>query len=107
MGAAAAAAVVIAKEKDLVAHFRRAGALSAASAKSATELGVDTRFAWYILERRAIIRDAGNGRYYLDEPAWAAHGTKRRRLAVALLVVVLGLLAISIFATIRAAAPRQ
>lgn len=104
---AAAAAVIIAKEKDLVAHFRLAGALSAASAKSATELGVDTRFAWYILERRAIIRAAGEGLYYLDEPAWMAHRRRRRRAAIALLVIVLGLLAISVFAAIRAAAAQH
>jgi hypothetical protein len=101
---AAAAAVIIAKERDLVAHFRFAGALSAASAKSATELGVDRRLAWYSLERRAIIREAGEGLYYLDEPAWLAHQKRRRRATIALLVIVLGLLAVSVFAAIRAAA---
>ena len=101
---AAAVAVIIAKEKDLVAHFRLAGALSATSAKSAAELGVERRLAWYSLERRAIIRDAGQGRYYLDEPAWLAHRKRRRGVAMVLLVVVLGFLAISVFAAIRAAA---
>lgn len=104
---ATAAAVIIAKEKDLVAHFRLARALSPASAKSATELGVDTRLAWYILERHAIIRDAGQGRYYLDEPAWLAHQKRRRRVAIAMLVIVLAVLAISVFLTMRVAAPQH
>ena len=107
MGAAAAAAVIIAKERDLIAHFRLSGALSPASAKSATELGVDRRFAWYALERRGIIRDAGDGRYYFDEPAWLAHRKRRRRAALALLIIMLGVLAISVLATLRAASPRR
>ncbi len=93
--ATAAAAVIIAKEKDLVAHFRRAGALSPATAKSVTELGVETRLAWSILEGRAIIREAGEGLYYLDEPAWVAHQQRRRRIAITLLAIVLVLLAVS------------
>jgi hypothetical protein len=99
---AAAAAVIIAKEKDLVAHFRLAGAVSAATAKSVTELGVDTRLAWNILERRAIIRDAGQGLYYLDELAWLTHQKRRRRRVMAVLVVVLGLFAVSAFVAMRA-----
>lgn len=101
--ATAAAAVVIAKEKDLVAHFRRAGALSPATAKSVADLGVDTRLAWSILEGRAIIREAGEGLYYLDEPAWVAHQERRRRIAIVMLVIVLALLAVSTFVTMKAA----
>ena len=99
--ATAAAAVIIAKEKDLVAHFRRAGALSPAKAQSATDLGVDTRLAWSILERRAIIREAGAGLYYLDEAAWVTHQQRRRRIALTMLVIVLGILAVSMFVTIQ------
>jgi hypothetical protein len=104
MGATAAAAVVviIAKENDLVDHFRRAGALSAASAKSATELGVDKNRAWYILERRGIIRDAGQALYYLDEVAWVAGKARRKRAAAAF--VVLGILAVGVLMAILAAA---
>ena len=101
--ATAAAAIIIAREKELVAHFRRAGALTPAKAKSATDLGVDPRLAWSILERRAIIREAGEGLYYLDEPAWVAHQQRRRRIATTMLVIVLTLLAISTFVTMQAA----
>src|SRR5215475_7903274 len=98
---AAVAAVIIAREKDLVAHFRAAKALSAGSAKSVGELGVDTRLAWRILERREIICDAGGGLYYLDEPAWIAHQSRRRRVAIVMLIMVFALLAVSMFAVSR------
>lgn len=101
------AAVIIAKEKDLIAHFRRAGALSPTTAKSVTELGVDTRFAWSILERHGIIRQAGQGLYYLDELAWLAHRTRRRRTAMTLLIIVFALLAVSTFVAMRATAARH
>ena len=105
--AAPVAAVIIRKEKDLIAHFRGAGALSPATAKSVTELGVDTRLAWSILEARAIIREAGEGLYYLDEPAWVAHQKRRRRIAMTMLVIVLAVLAVSTFVTMRATATRH
>ena len=105
--AAPVAAVIIAKEKDLIAHFRRAGALSPTNAKSVTELGVDTRLAWTILERRAIIRQAGEGLYYLDESAWLAHQKRRRRIAMTMLVIVLTLLAVSTLVTMYATAARR
>jgi hypothetical protein len=105
--AAPVAAVIIAKEKDLIAHFRRAGALSPTNARSVTELGVDTRLAWSILERHAIIREAGQGLYYLDEFAWLAYEKRRRRIAMIMLVIVLALLAVSTFVTMRATAARH
>ena len=105
--AASAAAVIIAKEKDLIAHFRRAGALGPTSAKSVTELGVDTRLAWNILERHAIICEAGHGLYYLDERAWLAHQRRRRRTSITLLIIVFALLAVSAFVAMRVAAARR
>ena len=98
---ATAVAIIISKEKDLVAHFRLAGALSATTAKSVTELGVDTRLAWNILERHAIIRETGRGLYYLDEVAWLAHQKRRRRMAMTVLVIALAFLAVSTFVMMR------
>jgi len=87
MGASAVAAVIIRKEKDLVAHFERAGAVAAASAKSPAELGVHEQLAWKRLLDRAVIRAAAPGTYYLDRPSWEALRRTRRRM-----VLVLGLL---------------
>jgi hypothetical protein len=86
MGAAAAAAILIRKEKDLVEHFKQAGAMSPSSAKSSSDLGVHERFAWSRLVRDAVIREAAPGTYYLDESAWVALGQKRRRVALVLTI---------------------
>jgi hypothetical protein len=45
--------------------------------------------AWTRLARRAIIREAGDGRYYLDEPAWVAHQQMQKRIAMIMLAVAL------------------
>ena len=89
MGAAAAAAVIIRKEKDLVAHFRQAGAVAVSSAKSPSELGVHERMAWERLIERAVIREAAPGVYYLDEQSWNALRRMRQRMAIVLLSILL------------------
>jgi poly(3-hydroxybutyrate) depolymerase len=117
MGASAAVAIIIRKEKDLVAHFRAAGAISAATAKTPGDLGVHERVAWSRLASRAVVRQGTPGTYYLDEPSWEALRRTRRRMALVLLIVVLFVLIaalIPIFAaraqvspgnTLEAAAP--
>ncbi|MGH7670555.1 MAG: hypothetical protein ACRENQ_13795 [Gemmatimonadaceae bacterium] len=90
MGASAAAAIIMAKEKDLVAHFRRLGAVSPAKAKSASELGVEQRLAWSKLVRRDVIREARPGAFYLDEPSWTV--ARRQRLQLVLMLIVLALI---------------
>ena len=51
--------------------------------------GIDDGLVFRGLVERAILRDAGNGRYYLDEPSWVAHNTMRRRRAFIVLAVVI------------------
>lgn len=94
MGASAAVAILIRREKDLVAHFRSHGAVDAAHAMTPAALGVDQRLAWIALRNRAIIRDGAPGTFYLDEPSWEAAGRRRKRVAmVALVFVLLALIA--------------
>jgi hypothetical protein len=38
-----------------------------------------------------VLREAGPDRFYLDEESWTALGALRRRLALAMLVLVLGI----------------
>ncbi len=83
---ATAAAIIIKRERDLVDHFRRAGATSPQTAQSPAALGVETRLAWDILVRDAIIRTATGGTFYLDEPSWEAMGRRRRRIAIVIVV---------------------
>jgi hypothetical protein len=91
MGASVAAAVIIRKERELVEHFRDAGALSASTASSSSDLGVHERFAWIRLVERGVIREASPGRYYLDEPTWVALRQRRRTLAVVLTIFCVAL----------------
>ncbi len=86
---ATAAAIIIKRERDLVDHFRRAGATSPQTAQSPAALGVETRLAWDILVNGAIIRTGASGTFYLDEPSWEAMGRRRRRLAIVIAVFVM------------------
>jgi hypothetical protein len=80
---AAAAAIIIKREKDLVEHLRRAGATTPQTAQSPDALGVEENtFIWRALVNSAVIRAGTTGEYYLDEPSWEALGRRRRRLAV-------------------------
>lgn len=100
MGASVAAIVILRKQEDLVEHFRHAGATSSATAKSVDELGVDTRMVWHGMLRRAVVREASPGRFYLDEPSWEAmRGRRRRRVVIVLGVVVLALVAFVLLRT--------
>jgi hypothetical protein len=80
---AAAAAIIIKREKDLVEHFRRAAATNPQAAQSSGALGVEEgNFVWRRLVADAVIRPGAAGTYYLDEPSWEALGRRRRRVAV-------------------------
>src|SRR5690349_18100726 len=91
MGAAAAAIVIA--ERRIVEAFENAGATSVGTARPPDEVGVDAlSLSWRRLTNRAIIREAlpGSGLYYLDQPSWKALRRTRRRLAVVLLLIILG-----------------
>lgn len=91
MGAVAAAAIIH-KEKEIVANFRAANALTPAAARTPASLGVHEGFAFRRLREHAVLREAEGGRLYLDEPSWQALRAIRRRMAMVMmtLVVVLG-----------------
>lgn len=86
---ASAVAVLVAKERHIVDAFRRAGAIDARSAVTPSTIGVAERLAFRKLRQHAVLREAGPGTFYLDEPSWEALRSMRRRLAVAWLIVVL------------------
>jgi hypothetical protein len=89
MGTPAVVAVIIRREKDLVAHFQRAGALDRASAMTPSALGVEPQLAWDRLVSRGVICGGAPGTYYLDESAWAALRSMRRRMVTVLLLLVI------------------
>ena len=82
MTAGALAAVIIKKEKHIVAAFRDAGATSPAAAVSPDSLGVHQRIAFKKLTQGAALREAAPGRFYFDEPSWQAMRSFRKRMAL-------------------------
>jgi hypothetical protein len=93
----AAVAVVLAKERHIVAAFERLGATSPDRARTPAEAGVDEQgLGWSRLRERAIVREAGPGRFYVDIQSWQATRRTRRRLLFA--VVALMLLAVLLLA---------
>ena len=91
MGASGAVAVILIKEKEIVSAFREAGATSPASAVSTESIGVHERIAFYKLRQRAVLREAGAGLYYVDEPSWEALRGQRWRIALLLAILILTL----------------
>jgi hypothetical protein len=87
MGAAVAAVLV--KERHVVDAFLRAGATSPERAVVPEDIGVDLAgVGGRRLLRHAVLRATSPGRYYLDEPTWAAIRSTRRRLVFVLLIAV-------------------
>jgi len=95
----AAVAVLLAKERHIVAAFEQLGDVTPERARTPDEVGVDQRLAWRRLREREIVRDAGDGRYYLDVDVWRATRRLRRRMAVVLLTIVLLAFIVSIVLT--------
>jgi hypothetical protein len=88
MGAPAVAAVILRKERELVDLFRDAGATSPATSKSLNDVGVIQAWPLSRLRRRAIIREAAPGKFYVDEEVWQAMRGLRQRIVLTLLGVI-------------------
>jgi hypothetical protein len=93
----AAAAVILRKERDIVQLYRSAGATDAQSARAPDELGVARRVPFNLLVKHAVLREANEGRYYLDELSWQALRRIRRRVAIAVFVLCLLLFLVGVF----------
>ena len=99
---AAYAAIVIRREKDLVAHFELARATSPASAQSLQALQVEDNHFFRRLEKRAVIRQSPTGLYYLDQPSWNAMNATRRRTMIIMVAIAVALAVLVAFtATMR------
>ena len=81
----AAAAGMALKQKKIVRAFRDAGATSADRAATAAGLAIHQGVAFRILRGHGVLREAGDGRLYLDESAWEALRARRLRIALAIL----------------------
>ena len=80
----------------MVNRLRTAGAVNPQQARTLEQLGISRGVILRRLRERAVIRQAGPDRYYLDEPSWEAVRRGRRRaihvLWVIGLVIVLAVL---------------
>ena len=80
---------ILRKERQLVRHFREAGAVSPSSAKSLDGVQVGHHsLALRRLRHRVVIREAQPDRFYLDEEVWEALGRTRRQVSVAVLALI-------------------
>lgn len=91
----AAAAVIMRKQRDIVQVFQGAGATTPDRARDPDALGIDQSLVFKGLVRRAILREAKPGQFYLDEPSWKAMHSRRRIVVVVLLAVLLAGVAVA------------
>ena len=89
-----AVTVILIKERQVVDAFMRAGATSASAAVYPSDIGVDLGgVGGRRLIELAVLREAQEGRFYLDLLSWEALRRQRRRiLFVIMLVIALGAL---------------
>ena len=85
---AAVAAVIAAREREVVSAFRDVGATALVSAVTLDQVGVDRNVGFRRLRRHEVIREATPGRYYLDEGVWTAVRRTRRRLVLTLFAIL-------------------
>jgi hypothetical protein len=95
----AAVAIIMRKQRDVVYVFQGARATSPETARDPGELGVEQDLIFRGLVRRAVLRDAGNGRYYFDQPSWSALSSTRHRLAFVIASIVLIMIAFGVLVT--------
>jgi hypothetical protein len=95
---------ILRKERQVVRHFRDAGAISPSSAKSLEEVPEAHSLGLRRLRRRAVIREAQPDRFYLDEEVWVALGRTRLRVSLAVLALIV-LLLVGVVAVSRLIAP--
>jgi hypothetical protein len=91
-----AGVVILMNERRVVEAFRAAGATNAERARTLEALSLHDGLAVARLRDRAVIRDAGQGRFYVDLAAWHAVRRTRRRLLIVTSILILLALALYI-----------
>ena len=95
---------ILRKERRVVEHFREVGAVSPSRAVRLEDLHERYGLGLRRLRKRAVIREAETGRFYLDEEVWHALSRTRRRVSIAVLALIV-LLIIGVLAVRRVIAP--
>lgn len=89
--------VMMVKQRAIVRAFERAAATSAATACSPGQLGLRQGMAWQHLVQHTVLRCPGEGRYFLDTANWQRLRKLRQRVALGVMAMVFGLLALLLF----------
>ena len=89
--------VMMVKQRAIVRAFERAAATSVATACSPQQLGLTQGMAWQHLVQHTVLRCPGEGRYFLDTANWQRLRKRRQRVALGVLAIVVGLLALLLF----------
>jgi hypothetical protein len=87
-------AVMAHKQRALVRAFEQAAATTAATARTAEQLGLKPGMAWHQLVGHAVLRCPGEGRYFLDLTNWQRLRRRRRRIVLVTIAGVLTLVLI-------------
>ena len=77
------------RQRAIVRAFEQGAVTSAATARTAEQLGLKTGLAWHHLVGHAVLRCPGEGRYFLDVANWQRLRRRRRQLALMVVVAVL------------------
>ncbi|WP_426687813.1 hypothetical protein [Rhodanobacter ginsengiterrae] len=89
-------AVMMVKQRAIVRAFERAAATTVATACSPGQLGLKQGMAWYPLVQHAVLRCPAEGRYFLDMANWQRLRKRRQRVALAVMAILFGLLALTL-----------
>ena len=87
-------------ERQVVRRFREGNATAPPAARTLDELEVPRGSGLRRLRHRAVIREAGAERFYLDEEVWEALESTRRRVSIAVLCLIV-LLIVAVLAVRR------
>lgn len=93
------AAVLLGKERRMVATFEAHGAVGREQARTLEQLGLHRGIILRRLRERAVVREADHEHYYLDRESWAAVRRGRRRAIHVAAVIMLALLLALLFGT--------
>jgi hypothetical protein len=89
MGATAVAAVIAAKERQIIQRFRDLHATSEATARTLHDVAIEENVGFRALRRHEIIRRRTDGLYYLDEGVLRAAQKTRARVAIIIVATLL------------------
>ncbi len=97
-------AIILAKERRMVSRFVTAGATSREQARSLEQVGASPGVILRRLRERAVVRQAGTDRYYVDQESWTALRRMRRRRASVMVAIGLAIIFAIVFGARRARA---